>query len=353
MQTPQLFIGIDVHKKSWSVSIRTDLFEHKTFNMPSEPDKLISYVNQHFKGYPVECCYEASCCGFVAYRRLTEAGWQVKVLNPSDIPQSAKNKDQKTDKVDCRNLAKQLHSGHLTGIHVPDEQQEQLRSLFRQKNNLTKVMRKVKAQIKAELLYYGIKLPLAYDTSAWPSAMIKWLGDLDWKFPTGQYSMQSKLRHLAFVRQEWLAANAELRKYVNTHYTNDYRLLMTIPGVGPTIAIGILTELGDIRRFNKFDQLSRFVGLVPSIYSSGEMTQVRGLTYRSKGLLRSYLIESAWVSVRRDPTMQDYYRSHAGKQPNKIIIKVAHKLLRRIWHVMRSGEPYQVSLGKAEIRATD
>ena len=40
MQTPQLFIGIDVHKKSWSVSIRTDLFEHKTFSMPSDPDKL-------------------------------------------------------------------------------------------------------------------------------------------------------------------------------------------------------------------------------------------------------------------------------------------------------------------------
>jgi transposase len=68
MQTPQLFIGIDVHKKSWSVSIRTDLFEHKTFNMPSEPDKLIGYVNQHFKDYPVECCYEASCCGFAPYR---------------------------------------------------------------------------------------------------------------------------------------------------------------------------------------------------------------------------------------------------------------------------------------------
>ncbi|QJD97735.1 IS110 family transposase [Mucilaginibacter robiniae] len=349
MQTPQLFIGIDVHKKSWSVSIRTDLFEHKTFSMPSEPDKLIGYVNEHFKGYPVQCCYEASCCGFVAYRRLTEAGWKAKVLNPADIPQSAKNKDQKSDRVDCRNLAKQLHSGHLTGIHVPDEQQEQLRSLFRQKNNLTKVMRKLKAQIKGELLYYGVKLLSAYDRSAWPSAMMTWLSDLEWKFTTGHYSMQSKLRHLAFVRQEWLASNTELRKYVDICYHQDYRLLMTIPGVGPTIAISILAELGDIRRFDKFDQLSSFVGLVPSIYSSGETMQVRGLTYRSKVLVRSYLIESAWVSVRRDPSMQDYYRSHAGKQPNKIIVKVAHKLLRRIWHVIRSGEPYQVGVGKAEV----
>lgn len=128
---------------------------------------------------------------------------------------------------------------------------------------------------------------------------------------------------------------------------------MTIPGVGPTIAIGILAELGDVRRFNKFDQLSSFVGLIPSIYSSGEMTQVRGLTFRSKGLIRSYLVESAWVSVRRDPSMQDYYRSHAGKQPNKIIIKVAHKLLRRIWHVMKSGEAYRVGVNKGDIPVAD
>lgn len=341
MQTPRLFIGIDVHKKSWAVSIRTDLFEHKTFNMPSEPDTLIGYVNQHFNNYPVECCYEASCCGFIPYRQLTLAGWDVKVLNPSDIPTSAKNKDQKNDRMDCRNLAKQLQSGHLTGIYVPDEQQEQLRSLFRQKNNMAKVMRKLKSQIKGELLYYGIKLPLKFDNATWTREMTTWLNNLEWKYPTGKSSLQSKLRHLSFVRQEWLDINRELRQYVTMHFKNDFQLLMTIPGIGPIIAIGILAELGDIKRFRKFDQLASFVGLIPSIYSTGETVQVRGLTHRSKTLIRSYLIESAWVSVRRDPTMQTYYRTHVGKQANKIIVKVAHKLLRRIWHVVKSGDGYK------------
>jgi transposase len=352
MQTPQLFIGIDVHKKNWSVSIRTDLFDHKTFNMTSDPDILIDYVNQHFQGYPVECCYEASCCGFFPYRQLSQAGWHVKVLNPSDIPQSAKNKDQKSDRLDCRHLAKQLHSGHLTGIYVPDEQQEQLRSLFRQKDNLTKVIRKLKSQIKAELLYYGIKIPLQYDTPRWTMELTAWLNRLEWKHSSGHSSMQSKLRHLNFVRQEWLALNTELRRYACTNYKEDYFLLMTIPGIGPTIAIGILAELGNIRRFKKFDQLASYVGLIPSIYSSGETVQVRGLTYRSKSLLRSYLVESAWVSVRRDPTMQDYYRSHKGKQPNKIIIKVAHKLLRRVWHVIKTGEEYKIGLKESPAEAS-
>ncbi len=212
MQTPQLFIGIDVHKKSWSVSIRTDLFEHKTFSMPSDPDKLIGYVNQHFKDYPVQCCYEASCCGFVAFRQLSLAGWDVKVLNPSDIPNSAKNRDQKNNRLDCRNLAKQLRSGQLTGIYVPDEQQEQLRSLFRQRNNLTKDIRKLKGRIKSELLYYGIKLPLAYDNVNWPKEMLSWIDNIEWKYSSGQSSMQSKLRQLNFIRQEWLNINTELRK---------------------------------------------------------------------------------------------------------------------------------------------
>jgi len=38
--TPKLFIGKDIHKKSWSVHLRTDLFEHKGFSMPPEPGKL-------------------------------------------------------------------------------------------------------------------------------------------------------------------------------------------------------------------------------------------------------------------------------------------------------------------------
>ncbi|MGF7082838.1 IS110 family transposase [Mucilaginibacter sp. UYCu711] len=195
MQTPRLFIGIDVNKKSWAVSIRTDLFKHKTFNMPSKPDTLIGYVNQHFNSYPVECCYEASCCWFMPYRQLTLAGWEVKVLNPFDIPTSAKNRDQKSDRINCRNLAMQLQSGHLSGIYVPGEQQEQLRSLFRQKNNMAKVMRKLKSQIKGELLYYGIKLQLKFDNATWTREMTTWLNNLEWKYPTGKSSLKSKLRH--------------------------------------------------------------------------------------------------------------------------------------------------------------
>jgi len=45
---PKLFIGMDVHKKSWTVHFKTDLFDNKIVTMPAEPSVLITYVEKHF-----------------------------------------------------------------------------------------------------------------------------------------------------------------------------------------------------------------------------------------------------------------------------------------------------------------
>ena len=41
---PKIFIGLDIHKKSWTVSIQTDLFFHKTYSLPSVSEDLYQYV---------------------------------------------------------------------------------------------------------------------------------------------------------------------------------------------------------------------------------------------------------------------------------------------------------------------
>ena len=89
---------------------------------------------------------------------------------------------------------------------------------------------------------------MKFDNATWIREMTTWLGNLEWKYPTGNSSLQSKLRHLSFVRQEWLDINIELQQYITMHFKSDFQLLMTIPGIGPIIAIGILAELGDMKR---------------------------------------------------------------------------------------------------------
>ena len=50
---PKLYIGMDIHKKSWSVHFRTDLFDHRGFTMPPEASRLADYVEHHFAEHEV------------------------------------------------------------------------------------------------------------------------------------------------------------------------------------------------------------------------------------------------------------------------------------------------------------
>lgn len=63
----------------------------------------------------------------------------------------------------------------------------------------------------------------------------------------------------------------------------------------------------------------------------------------TKKSLRSYLIEAAWVAIRKDIEMQQYYRKHQGKNVKSIIVKVAHKMARRILSVIKTETPYQIN----------
>ena len=343
---PKLFIGMDVHKKSWTVHFKTDLFDNKTVTMPADSEILINYVEKNFPDHVISCCYEAGCCGYWIARALKEKDWEVKVINPADVPRNNKQDWQKTDKIDSRNLCKHLSDGNLKGIYILGEEQEQLRSLFRRRIHLSRHLRSIKNHIKSQLLYYGINLPEQYDNPNWSREMKTWIGNIKWKFNSAAESMRSRLKQLEFVWYEELHISNELRAYCRKHYKKDYYLYKSVPGIGGITAAGILSELGDIRRFNRLDELAAIVGLVPGIYQSNDNKINLGLTKRSNHQLRSLLVEASWVAVRTDMALQQYYRKHAHQEPNKAIIKVAHKLLSRIRAVIISGIPYQRGLIK-------
>lgn len=164
---PKLYIGMDIHKKSWSVHFRTDLFDHRGFTMPPEPPQLEKYVTENFADHEVHITYESGCCGFAAARYFSSLGWHTVVVNAADIPRMNKQNYQKTDRIDCRNLSKQLQAGQLRAIHIPTEGQDHLRSLVRQRNCIVRQLRQSKLQIKGMLLYMGIKIPEQYDNPNW------------------------------------------------------------------------------------------------------------------------------------------------------------------------------------------
>lgn len=340
---PKVFIGLDIHKNSYRLSIQTDLFFHKSFSMPSLPEGVYQYVVDHFPEHEVHLAYEAGCCGFHLARYLLNMGWHVLVVNPSDIRLSDKDRLSKTDARDAKTLSDQLKQGNLQGIHIPSEQQEQFTSLARHRSQLTRRLRQSKAQIKSFLLYHGIVIPEQYEGNNWTQGFIAWLKELELDSSNGNYALQGKIRLFEFLKYEYQQAANELRAFCRKSKRTDYNLLRSIPGIGGLLASVILAECGDLRRFDNERQFSSFIGLVPSMYNSGETERSKGLTYRCRPQLRSYLVEAAWVALRKDPEMQAYYRKHQGKNNKGIVIKVAHKLAKRILAVIKTQTPYTVN----------
>ena len=154
-----LYVGLDVHKKSWSVCILTHQFEHKTFTQPPDPSVLANYLNRNFPGATYHAVYEAGYCGFWIHDRLREKGIDCIVVNPADVPTKDKERAGKTNKVDCRKLARSLRNGELEGIYVPTRPNIEDRSLLRTRRNMVKKQTRCKNQIKSMLAFYGIHLP--------------------------------------------------------------------------------------------------------------------------------------------------------------------------------------------------
>ena len=340
---PKLFIGIDIHKRSWKIHFRTDLFNGRNLTVPPNSEKLKGYVEKHFGEYEVTCAYEAGCCGYSAHRAFESYGWNSLVVNAADIPKPQKQQSQKTDKIDATNISRQLRDGQLRGIYIPNKEQEQLRSLFRRRNELVKDLRRIKSKIKAQLLYFGIELPKEHDNSYWTKDMIEWISKQEWEYSTGLETMKSRLTHFHYIESEVLSVSVKIRAYCRKYYKTDYNLMRSVPGVGPIVAAGILSELGDIRRFNA-KQFAGYIGLIPGVYQSGDKSITKGMTFRAHRLMRSYLIEASWQAIRFDPVMEKYYRKHMGKDVKRIIVKVAHKLANRVLAVVKSGVPYEIGV---------
>lgn len=341
--TPKLYIGLDVHKKSWSAHFKTDLCDHKGMSIEPKFEVLYNYVNGHFPDHEVSLVYEAGCCGFSTARQALNCGWSTLVVNPADIPSSDKDNYTKTDTKDARSMCQLLKQGMLRSIYIPTEQKEQLNMLLRQRNSITKSLRCIKSQIKGYLLYSGIDIPTAYDNPNWSKAFKQWLAGLKFSHETGNLTMKYKLAELDMYYGQYLQIANDLRKYCRVHHKEDYYLLKSIPGIGGYLASAILAELGDIRRFANEKEFSSYVGMVPGMYESAGKNSNNRITPRCRSLIRSYLVEAAWVTLRHDPEMQAYYRKHVGKNSKTVIIKIAHKLVKRILSVIKNKKSYQVN----------
>ena len=104
----------------------------------------------------------------------------------------------------------------------------------------------------------------------------------------------------------------------------------------------IHTEIMEISRFKILDHLCSYAGMVPDTESSGEKEKITGITHRSNNYLRTAIVESSWIIIRKDPAMLMKYKAYCARMDqNKAIIKIARHLLNRIRYVWMNQTTYQ------------
>lgn len=152
-----IYVGMDVHHKSWKVHIYSDEFELKSMSQEPGVDQLNNYLQTHYPGANYLLAYEAGFCGFWIQRLFTAKGINCKVIHAADVPTSGKEQLRKTDKVDSKKIAKGLKNGDLNFVYVPDIELELDRQLLRSRDNLTKDSTRIKNRVKATLKLHGIE----------------------------------------------------------------------------------------------------------------------------------------------------------------------------------------------------
>lgn len=337
-----IYIGLDVHKKSWSVSIFSEHCEHKTFTQSPEVDKLVNYLGRNFPGALYHSVYEAGYSGFWIHDRLEEKGIDCTVVNPADVPTKDKERATKRDRIDCRKLARSLRSGEIEGIYVPSRAKLEDRSLVRTRQSMVRKQTRCKNQIKSMLLFYGIHLSEEVIMSHWSRRFLGWIENIQMERASGDIALKAHLEELKHLRQLIASLNRAILALARTEeYRVPVGLLKTIPGISTLTAMTLLTELYEITRFPSLDELSSYVGLIPETHGSGEKEHTGEITERRHSQLRCLLVEASWVAVRKDPALLMAFHQYCKRmRKTKAIVKIARKLLNRIRYVLKNQMEY-------------
>lgn len=342
-----VFSGLDVDKRSISVTFTDHDRFLKSLRMPYSAEHLLNHVRKHFPNKKVAFVYEAGPTGYGLYDGIVAQGYPCLIAAPSMIPK-APGQRVKTNRLDSKALSENLRGGQLKSIHVPSPTYRELRHLTQLRDVLVSELVGMKQRIKSLLLFEGIEFPPAPPGSQW-SFLVK---DKLRKLPcsgTVRFKLDQLLDSLEFNEKQVLKAIREIRRYCQNdpELSQCMKYLMTLPGIGWITASQLLARIGDWRELNNIRQLGGFLGLVPTEHSTGERTDRGSITRTGDERLRSKLIQASWSAIRQDGELREFFRTVYRKHPREIasrvaIVAVARKLSVRITVVLMKQRPYEV-----------
>lgn len=341
-----IYMGIDVHKNSYSVSVICDKVLVKRDKLVADPNILFEYC-KNFKGAYIKSAYEAGFCGFHLHRFLLSQGIENIVVNPASIEISARD-TVKTDKRDSLKIATQLSDGRLSCVYIPSIKREDKRNLTRLREQFVKQKNRTACQIKSLLHLYGLIEPNTNPRvcEKWLTNILKLKAEKNCKF-----RLEKLFQTWRYFDLQLKFINKEILKELKEDYWLEI-IYCSTPGIGPTTARLLINELDDMSQFSNEEKLFSYAGLTPREHSSGEHVRQGHISRQGKPILRHLLVESAWIAIRVDSSLEAIFKklSHrAGKK--RAIIAVARILLGRIRTCIKEKRLYVMPEKETQVKA--
>lgn len=391
-----LFIGIDVAKSKHDCCILNENGEAlSTFVIKNNKqgfEELIAEITRYSGSSDLSDAriglestghYSINLQNYLLQKRLC-----VRIYNPLSVNLLRKAQSlrkTKTDKSDCKFLATLLFSDDSKSYSQPVLPISELRNLTRNRHRLVAMRSKLKLSLSRLITILFPELPSVVWSvnqkscyamlSEFPTAQdiakasIVRLTNVLSANSMGRYGREKaeQIRELArnSIGHDSGAVGFELRQTIRIiqNIQSEIDLLdkeirrimddiqspvLSIPGIGYVLGAILISEIGSIENFTNPAKLLAFAGLDPAIYQSGQYNASstpmvkRGSTY-----LRWGLMQAARLVAYRDETFSTYFgkKLSEGKHYYVALTHVAKKLVRVLFHLLRTGQNFAPQFG--------
>jgi transposase len=339
------YVGLDVSVKSVSICVvdaqGAILARGET---TSDPDQIASFIHKHALD-PERVVHESGILAIWLTRELEKRGLPITCIDARLAHKALSGRINKSDAGDAEGLAHLARTGWFTQVHIRSEASERVRALIGTRERLIKMRKDLEGHVRGVLKVFGICMGAVRRTqqrqgfrdqlveagSADPAicVMVEMFNPIHKALCAATEAMDDELRCIA--RGSDLAHR-----------------LMTVPGVGPVVALSYIATLDDPGRFKKSKDVGAFLGLTPRRHQSGDVDWSGRISKCGDRDLRSLLYSAATTLItqvkKASPLLVWAKRLQERKGFKKAAVAVSRKLAVILHCIWRDGTVFETKM---------
>lgn len=336
-----MYAGLDVGFKRTAVCVMDDRGEIVWRGIVDTHPQALSVALGRWRENLAKVGLETGSLSPWLARELAAAGFAVVCMDARRAADAIKSRRVKSDKADAFALAEMLRTGWYSAVHVKSEASHKLKALLGARDQLVRAKRALGNQVRGLLRPFGIKLASRQGTKKFAEAVYGAV-----RHDAMLYASVTALMEALAALESQITRLDERLKELARRSPVAWRL-MSVPGVGPIVALAFMAAIEDVNRFGRMRDIGVYLGLTPKRYQSGETDIGLGISHQGDAMARHYLYEAANVlltTVRKPSALKSWgLKLLKRRGPKRARVAVARKLAALLGRIWKDGTHFGVA----------